>query len=210
MADSIAVLGTGIMGAPIARNLARAGFEVRAWNRTRAKAQSLAGDGVRVADSPADAATGAGFVLTMLGDGNAVESTMTTESGALPAMGDNAIWLQCATVGIDATDQLAEIAASAGIAFVDAPVLGTKKPAEDAKLTVLASGPAELEQTLPPCLRRHRAKGIGEGLAVCHRFHWARAVCHRFHWARAVCHRFHWARAVCHRFHWALSEPQSV
>jgi 3-hydroxyisobutyrate dehydrogenase len=150
MADSIAVLGTGIMGAPIARNLARAGFEVRAWNRTRAKAEALAADGVRVADSPADAATGADFVLTMLGDGKAVESTMTGDSGALPAMGGNAIWLQCATVGIDATNRLAEIAANAGVAFVDAPVLGTKKPAEDAKLTVLASGPADLEQRCRP------------------------------------------------------------
>jgi len=146
MADSIAVLGTGIMGAPIARNLARRGFDVRAWNRTRAKAEPLADDGVRVASSPADAARGADFVLTMLGDGKAVESTMTTASGALPAMGENAIWLQCATVGIDATNRLAEIALKAGVAFVDAPVLGTKKPAEDAKLTVLASGPAELEQ----------------------------------------------------------------
>ncbi len=150
MADSIAVLGTGIMGAPIARNLARAGFEVRAWNRTRAKAEPLADDGVQVAGSPADAAAGADFVLTMLGDGKAVESTMTAEAGALQAMGKSAIWLQCATVGIDANDRLAEIAAKADVAFVDAPVLGTKKPAEDAKLTVLASGPAELEQRCRP------------------------------------------------------------
>lgn len=150
MADSVAVLGTGIMGAPIARNLARAGFEVRAWNRTRAKAEPLADDGVRVADSPADAAAGADFVLTMLGDGKAVESTMTADAGALAAMREKAIWLQCATVGIDATNRLTGIATKAGVAFVDAPVLGTKKPAEDAKLTVLASGPVELEQRCRP------------------------------------------------------------
>lgn len=152
MADtqSVAVLGTGIMGGPMARNLARAGFEVRAWNRTRAKAEDLAADGVQVADTPAAAARGAGFVLTMLSDGDAVEATMAGRDGALGAMDADAVWLQCATVGPAATDRLARLAADAGVPFVDAPVLGTRKPAEDAALTVLASGPAELEARCRP------------------------------------------------------------
>jgi 3-hydroxyisobutyrate dehydrogenase len=152
-AQKIAVLGTGIMGAPIARNLARAGFDVRAWNRTRSKAEPLAGDGVTVADTANDAARGADFVLTMLGDGKAVESTMAGDAahrGALAAMSNDSIWLQCATVGIEATDRLAELAQQSGVPFVDSPVLGTKKPAEDAKLSVLASGAPELEQRCRP------------------------------------------------------------
>lgn len=143
-ARSIAVLGTGIMGAPMARNLARAGFSVRVWNRTRAKAEPLAADGATVCDTAAEAADGADFVLTMLGDGDAVESTMTGRSddggSVLDTMRRDAIWLQCSTVGIAACERLGRLAADAGVSYVDSPVLGTRKPAEDAKLNVLASG----------------------------------------------------------------------
>ena len=66
---TVSVLGTGIMGAAMARNLARAGLGVRAWNRTREKAEPLAADGIRVTDTPAEAVEGADVVLTMLYDG---------------------------------------------------------------------------------------------------------------------------------------------
>lgn len=145
MAETVAVLGTGIMGAPMARNLARAGFTVRAWNRTRQKSEPLANDGITVCDSPAQAATGADFVLTMVADGDAVAQSMSGDSGALDAMSRDAIWLQCSTVGLEATDNLYRLAEKAGIEFVDSPVLGTKKPAEDGKLNVLASGDQALE-----------------------------------------------------------------
>jgi 3-hydroxyisobutyrate dehydrogenase len=146
---TIAVLGTGIMGAPVARNLQRAGFTVRAWNRSLDKAQALASDGITVADTPADAAKGADFVMTVLIDGEAVEQTMV-DSGALQAMGKESIWLQCSTVGIEAIEHLADLAKQQGIAFVDAPVIGTKKPAEDGALTVLAAGSRELEAQCQP------------------------------------------------------------
>jgi 3-hydroxyisobutyrate dehydrogenase len=70
----VAVLGTGTMGAPMARNLAKAGFEVGAWNRSRDKAAPLAGQGCSVHDEAAEAARGADFVVTMLADGDAVRS----------------------------------------------------------------------------------------------------------------------------------------
>ena len=81
----VAVLGTGIMGAPMARNIAAAGHDVRVWNRTREKAEALEGAGVTVADSPAEAVEGADFVLTMLADGPTVEQVMS-EGGALEAI----------------------------------------------------------------------------------------------------------------------------
>lgn len=143
-ARSIAVLGTGIMGAPMARNLVRTGFSVRVWNRTHAKAAPLAADGAEVCDTAAQAADGVDFVLTMLGDGAAVESTMTGRGdngpNVLETMRDHSIWLQCSTVGIDACERLGRLADDAGVSYVDAPVLGTRKPAEDAELNVLASG----------------------------------------------------------------------
>ena len=134
---TVAVLGTGIMGEPIARNLLRAGFAVRAWNRTRAKAEPLAADGAVVCDEPAEAAHGADVVVTMLYDGDAVERVI---AGVLPAMEEHATWAQMSTVGADAADRLAGLARKREVAFTDCPVLGTRKPAEDGQLTVLASG----------------------------------------------------------------------
>lgn len=95
---SVAVLGTGIMGAAMARNLAAAGLDVRAWNRTRARAQPLAADGVRVTGSPAEAVDGADVVLTMLLDGAAVLDALRQAAGALSP---GALFLQMSTVGTD-------------------------------------------------------------------------------------------------------------
>jgi 3-hydroxyisobutyrate dehydrogenase len=145
---SVAVLGTGIMGAPMARNLAKAGFDVRAWNRTREKAEPLADDGVRVEDSAAAAAGDADAVLTMLTDGQAVEEVMT--GGALGAMRDDALWLQASTIGVAACDRMLELARERGVAMVDCPVIGTKQPAEQGKLIVLAAGPGEARERCEP------------------------------------------------------------
>jgi len=141
--ETIALLGTGTMGAAMGRNLLGAGFAVRAWNRTAAKARPLAEAGASVAASPAEAASGAGILLTMLADGQAVEATVAGPSGALEVLGDGALWVQSSTVGADDTERLAELAREHGVGFVDAPVLGTKQPAEKGELTVLASGPEE-------------------------------------------------------------------
>jgi 3-hydroxyisobutyrate dehydrogenase len=134
---TVAVLGTGIMGEPIARNLLRAGVDVRVWNRTRAKAEPLAGDGAVICDEPAEAADGADVVVTMLYDAETVEQVI---AGVLPAMEEGAVWAQMSTVGAEGVDRLAELARAREVAFVDCPVLGTRKPAEDGNLVVLASG----------------------------------------------------------------------
>jgi 3-hydroxyisobutyrate dehydrogenase len=133
---TIAVLGTGTIGEPVARNLARADFEVRVWNRTRDKAEPLAQDGATVCNSAAEAARGAELVLTVLADADA-----TAETVEEVAFEDGAVWIQSATVGVDGAERLAELAREKGVAFVDAPVLGTRKPAEEGELVVLASGP---------------------------------------------------------------------
>ncbi len=138
----VAVLGTGIMGGLMARNLLRAGHDVAVWNRTSEKAEPLGEEGARVESTPVDAVRGAEIVLTMLADARAVEGTMI-DSGGLDAMPLEGLWIQSSTIGVPATERLAELAAERGITFVDAPVLGTRKPAEDAELFILASGPAE-------------------------------------------------------------------
>jgi 3-hydroxyisobutyrate dehydrogenase len=148
---TVAVLGTGTIGEPIARNVAHAGFGVRVWNRTREKAERLAQDGATVCDSATEAVRGAELVLTVLAD---AESTAETIEEV--AFAEDAIWIQSATVGVDGAERLAELAHEKGVAFVDAPVLGTRKPAEEGKLVVLASGP---DNALDGCDRLFDAIG---------------------------------------------------
>ena len=147
---TVAVLGTGIMGAAMARNLLAAGMEVRVWNRTREKAEPLADDGATVADSPAEAAEGADFVLTMLADADTVAEAVEEGGGALSVLANDGVWLQASTVGIEGSERLAEIAAQYGVHYVDVPVLGTKEPAEQGQLIMLASGPEEVRERCQP------------------------------------------------------------
>ena len=149
-ARRVAVLGTGTMGAPIARNLLRAGFQVRVWNRTPAKAQGLAAAGAVVASQPAAAAAGVDVLITMLTDGAAVERVMTGPGGALSALGPNAVWIQMSTVGVDWTQRLANLAIPHGVAFIDGPVSGSSQPAEDGQLVILASGAGPVRSRVEP------------------------------------------------------------
>jgi 3-hydroxyisobutyrate dehydrogenase len=143
----ITFLGTGIMGAPMARRLAEAGHEVTAWNRTAEKARALTEHGVRVVEDLVDAAAGADVVVTMLTDGEAVEDVMAE---AAPAAREGAIWWQASTVGVSGTEALVALAEDHGLTLVDAPVLGTRGPAEAGELVVLASGPTAAIETLTP------------------------------------------------------------
>ena len=142
---TIAALGTGVMGAPMARNLARAGHEVRAWNRSPDKAAALRDDGVDVRDDPAAAATGAEVVLTMLADADAVLDVARRAN-----LAEGQIWWQASTIGIEGIEQCAALAQETGAALVDAPVLGTRLPAEEGNLVVLASGPDSALDALAP------------------------------------------------------------
>ncbi|WP_367130048.1 NAD(P)-dependent oxidoreductase [Saccharothrix sp. HUAS TT1] len=143
----VVVLGTGLMGAGMARSLLRAKFDVVVWNRSPAKARALADDGALVAEDPKNAVVGADVVLSMLFDADATAGVMAE---ALPAVEDGAVWAQCGTVGLDGGAHLAELAGKHGVPFVDAPVLGTRAPAEQGKLTVLAAGPVELRAAVAP------------------------------------------------------------
>jgi 3-hydroxyisobutyrate dehydrogenase len=163
--NAIAVLGTGIMGAAMARNLLTAGFEVRAWNRSREKAEPLADDGATVADSAAEAAEGAGFVLTMLADADAVAEAAGGNYGALSVLPDDGVWLQMSTVGLEGQEKLAGIAYEHGVYYVDAPVLGTKEPAEQGQLIVLASGPEEVRERCEPVFDAVGSKTLWLGTA---------------------------------------------
>lgn len=145
----VAVLGAGIMGSAMAKNVAAAGHDVVVWNRTREKAEAT---GLPVAASPAEAVEGADVVLTMLRDLDAVKKAM---AGA--DLGD-AAWMQSSTVGLG-IEELAALSEN----LVDAPVLGTRQPAEDGALTTFLSGPAELRGRVRPVAEAVSAKVVELG-----------------------------------------------
>jgi len=147
---TVGVLGTGVMGGPMARNVARAGLTVRAWNRTVEKARPLERDGATVVERPQDAVFGADVAMTMLADGAA---TLEVAEAMLASLGTDAVWLQAGTIGLDAHERCAELAQRNGVALVDAPVLGTLKPAQEGALTVLASGPDDAVSRCEPVFR---------------------------------------------------------
>jgi 3-hydroxyisobutyrate dehydrogenase len=138
------------MGLPMARRIAGAGYDVRAWNRTREKGESLTANGVEIADTAAAAASGSDILLTILSDAEAVMATMEGDDGGLAHVDAGATWLQMSTIGIEGTERCAALAEEHDLVLVDAPVVGTKKPAEEGKLTVLAAGPEEARERCQP------------------------------------------------------------
>jgi 3-hydroxyisobutyrate dehydrogenase len=145
----IGLLGTGIMGAGMARSIIRAGHDLTVWNRSQDKAAPLAGDGATVVGDPAEAVRGAEIVVTMLYDADSVADVVGTVAGEFS---DGAVWLQTSTVGLDGVDRLGRLAREHGISMLDAPVLGTKEPAEKGALTVLVGGDESLRERAEPVL----------------------------------------------------------
>jgi 3-hydroxyisobutyrate dehydrogenase len=145
MAERVAVLGTGIMGTPMARNLLKAGFQVSVWNRTPDKARVLAADVADVAETPADAVRDAAFVITMLTDTAAVLAVMGQAAESVP---DGAVWLQT-SMDTD-VERAARLAQDNGITFVNCPVIGTRETAKRGRLVVLASGPGDAVDRAQP------------------------------------------------------------
>ncbi|WP_151773687.1 NAD(P)-dependent oxidoreductase [Streptomyces abyssomicinicus] len=157
---TVAVLGTGIMGAAMARNIARAGHPLRVWNRSREKAEPLAAEGAGVAATPAEAVEGADVVVTMLYDGPAALEVMRQ---AAPALRPGTAWAQSTTAGLEALPELAGLAEQHGLVFFDAPVLGTRQPAEEGTLTVLAAGPADRRELVTPVFDAVGARTVWAG-----------------------------------------------
>jgi 3-hydroxyisobutyrate dehydrogenase len=138
----VAVLGAGIMGSAMARNLLKAGCPTTVWDRSREVSERLAADGAVAAPSPEEAVREARVVITMLPTGDVVESVVF-DGRVAEAFAADAMWAQMGTIGPDATARIADRLARLrpDVAFVDAPVSGSKGPAESGQLLILASGP---------------------------------------------------------------------
>lgn len=148
----VAVLGTGLMGGPMARNIAAAGCQVSVWNRSPDKALSLVGPGITPAADPAEAVQNASIIVTMLKDAAAISEAMSMLLDAESVPEKPVYWLQMSTVGPADISGLEALAARKGLTLIDAPVLGTRQPAEAGQLLVLAAGPQGAKEAVQPVL----------------------------------------------------------
>jgi 3-hydroxyisobutyrate dehydrogenase len=148
----VAVLGLGIMGSGMARQLLAAGFEVAVWNRSADKARPLADEGARIAASPADAGNGAAVVIAMLADDAVSRAVWTGEDGALAAMHEGAIALDSSTLTGGWVTELAALAEARGVRFLEAPVTGSRDQAAQGALRFLVGGAADVLEAARPVL----------------------------------------------------------
>jgi 3-hydroxyisobutyrate dehydrogenase-like beta-hydroxyacid dehydrogenase len=140
----VAFIGLGIMGGPMAANLARAGFDLSAWNRTSEKAERFASEhGARAAASPAAAAEGAGALVTILADSPQVEAVLFGDSGAAAALERGALVIDMSTIAPSAARRIGERLGGEGLDFLEAPVSGSRPKAEDGTLTIMVGGKEE-------------------------------------------------------------------
>jgi len=138
---AVAFIGLGVMGAPMAGHLAAAGHQVAVWNRTGAKADAWAeAHRGRVADSPADAARGAEFVFTCVGNDDDVRAVVSGAAGVLAGMAPGAVLVDHTTASAGLARELAGAAAAQGCGFLDAPVSGGQAGAENGQLTIMVGG----------------------------------------------------------------------
>ncbi|PZF57889.1 NAD(P)-dependent oxidoreductase [Curtobacterium sp. MCSS17_008] len=154
------VLGTGTMGAGVARSLLREGHRVTVWNRSADRARPLSDDGASVATDAAEAVADAEVVLLTLFDTDAVVDVLEAAAGDAP---EDAVWVQASTVGVAGTETVVQFAEEYGITLVEAMMLGTKAPAEQGTLTMLAAGPSDVLDRVDPVLDAIGAKTVRAG-----------------------------------------------
>ena len=149
--ETVAVLGIGSMGHGMATSALRAGIPTIVWNREAGRTRDLADLGAEVAETAADAAARAGIVITMVTDADAVIS-IATEQGMLDALAPGSIWAQMSTIGVAGIERVIQLveARRTDVTLLDAPVSGSKEPAEQGQLTIFASGPDDARARVAP------------------------------------------------------------
>jgi 3-hydroxyisobutyrate dehydrogenase len=162
----VAVLGTGIMGSAMARNLIAAGLGTTVWDRSSSATAALSEAGARAATSPGEAVRDGQVVITMLPTADVVNSVVF-DGGVATAFAEGAVWAQMGTIGVTATTQIAGRLGELrpDVMFVDAPVSGSKGPAEAGRLLILASGPPPAEEIVGPAFSAIGRKTVWLGPA---------------------------------------------
>jgi 3-hydroxyisobutyrate dehydrogenase len=161
-AKSVAIIGAGIIGAAMARNTTKAGIETAVWNRNPDKLGPLADAGIPTFGDAAEAVAGKDVVLSVLSDADVTLEVMGPLLGGLK---EGTVWIQSATIGIEGCDRVIAAADDAGVPLIDAPVSGTKTPAEKGELVMLASGDKAAADFAAPVLDAVGAKTVWLGEA---------------------------------------------
>jgi 3-hydroxyisobutyrate dehydrogenase len=162
MKQSIGFIGMGIMGAPMACNLLKAGFPVTVHTRTKSKAQPVLNAGAVWAESPALAAAQADVVITCVTDTPDVEAVLLGTNGVLEAARRGSVCIDMSTICPDATRRMAQVLAQRGVTLLDAPVSGGQIGAIEAKLSIMVGGPKETLETVRPIL-----EAMGQTITHC-------------------------------------------
>ena len=169
MKDTSGFMGIGIMGAPMARNLLKAGYKVVVYNRTRSKAEALAKDGAIVADTPAHLAKGTKIIFACLSDAHAVESVVTGPNGLLESVGPRHIFIDMTTNNPSVSKKLAKILRNKGAEMLDAPVSGGDVGAIEGTLSIMVGGNSSVFKKCLPLFEvlgkrvTHIGNNVGEG-----------------------------------------------
>ena len=150
----IGFVGLGIMGSAMAINLVKAGFKVTVWNRSVEKYAPLAALGADVADSPRAVAECSDVVIAMMANPTAVQSVRDGAAGIIAGLAPGKGYLDMSTVDAETSLESARLTHGRGALFLEAPVAGSRKPAEDATLTIMAAGDRELYDTSLPALEK--------------------------------------------------------
>lgn len=169
MSLRVTVLGTGLMGAGMARSLLRAGHRVTVWNRTPERAAPLAEDGALLAGTPAEAVADADVVLVVVFDAASVLQVLDAAGAHAPA---GAVWMQCATIGTDGVRAVDARARELGLQLVETQMMGSKAQAEEGRLILIGGGPSELFAQVATVVDAvaqkivHAGERVGDGTAV--------------------------------------------
>ncbi|HTE83179.1 MAG TPA: NAD(P)-binding domain-containing protein [Dehalococcoidia bacterium] len=143
MAERVGLIGLGIMGKPMARNLLRAGFSLTVFNRTRGKSDELAGEGASVGASPAEVARMSDVIITIVTNSPDVEQVALGEKGVIEGVQKGAVLVDMSTISPDVTRTIGGRMAERGVAMLDAPVSGGERGAIDGTLSIMVGGEAQ-------------------------------------------------------------------
>jgi 3-hydroxyisobutyrate dehydrogenase-like beta-hydroxyacid dehydrogenase len=158
--QKVAFLGLGVMGLPMAGHLAKAGHEVTVYNRTEAKAKAWVDEfGGKHATTPREAASGAAIVFCCVGNDDDLRSVVLGEQGALAGMDKGSVFVDHTTASADVARELAQVAATHGVGFIDAPVSGGQAGAVNGALTVMCGGEPAVFETIKP-LAMHYSRAV--------------------------------------------------
>ncbi len=169
--EKIGFIGLGTMGSAMAANIAKAGYPLSLWNRTQAKAEALEKPGIAICSTPAQLAAASDIVIVMVFGPEALADVLLGDTGACAGLKPGAVLINMSTVSRDATLAAAEAVEACGACFIDAPVAGSKKPAQDGALTILAGGDKQSVDRATPLLKTmgriiFHCGPVGQGTAM--------------------------------------------